>query len=179
MTYNPSQHHRCGSLYGSKNTSVRADCRTKTDFRASRKCMFSVQENDSLSLLDLVSLESRLTAEYDVHDDLADGIQSSIYSVSSPTPEIRQVTSASVTQASYTHSHRHKIDQGASMGTLAAPASTKPTVLRVAAFSGSGRKDSWHAGLIRAGKLTHSSRVPDHSWWNRRLYGDRLFCCQM
>jgi hypothetical protein len=45
------------------------------------------------------------------------------------------------------------------MGTLAAPATTKPTVLRVAAFSGSIRKDSWHAGLIRAGKLTH----PDHS----------------
>jgi hypothetical protein len=121
--------------------------------------MFSVQENDSLSLLDLVSLESRLTAEYDVHDDLADEILSSIYSLSSPAPEIREVTSASVSQASYSRSHRRKIDQGASMGTLAAPASAKPTVLRVAAFSGSVRKDSWHAGLIRAGKLTHS----DHS----------------
>jgi hypothetical protein len=36
----------------------------------------------------------------------------------------------------------------------AVPSSTapvKPTVLRVAAFCGSLRKDSWHRGLIRAG----------------------------
>ncbi|XP_047061581.1 probable NADPH:quinone oxidoreductase 1 [Lolium rigidum] len=46
------------------------------------------------------------------------------------------------------------------MGTLAAPASAKPTVLRVAAFSGSLRKDSWHTGLIRAAEELCEEFIP-------------------
>uniref|UniRef100_A0ACD5XEG7 Uncharacterized protein n=1 Tax=Avena sativa TaxID=4498 RepID=A0ACD5XEG7_AVESA len=47
------------------------------------------------------------------------------------------------------------------METLAAPASAKPTtVLRVAAFSGSVRQDSWHAGLIRAAEELCGEFIP-------------------
>ncbi|KAM0930718.1 hypothetical protein ACQ4PT_000802 [Festuca glaucescens] len=46
------------------------------------------------------------------------------------------------------------------MGAVAAPASAKPTVLRVAAFSGSVRKESWHAGLIRAAEELCEEFIP-------------------
>ncbi|XP_047061178.1 probable NADPH:quinone oxidoreductase 1 [Lolium rigidum] len=45
----------------------------------------------------------------------------------------------------------------------AVPSSTapaKPTVLRVAAFCGSLRKDSWHAGLIRAAQELCQESIP-------------------
>uniref|UniRef100_A0ACD5WMU8 Uncharacterized protein n=1 Tax=Avena sativa TaxID=4498 RepID=A0ACD5WMU8_AVESA len=46
------------------------------------------------------------------------------------------------------------------MGTVVAPAPAKPTVLRVAAISGSLRKDSWNHGLIRAAEELCEESIP-------------------
>uniref|UniRef100_A0ACD5XBU3 Uncharacterized protein n=1 Tax=Avena sativa TaxID=4498 RepID=A0ACD5XBU3_AVESA len=47
------------------------------------------------------------------------------------------------------------------MEAVAVPsAATKPTVLRVAAFCGSLRKDSWHRGLIRAAEELCEESIP-------------------